>query len=448
MRPDTLNKTPDHRLVLTHYFTSGVGFFLVVLLIVLAPQSLMGHYFGPELLAITHLAVFGWITMLIFGALYQLLPVISGNDLYSEKLAYGTYGLLMAGIPFLIISFWAFSLSGFIHAGGTLIILAVLGFSYNLWKTLGNKEPALEKDFIGTSCIWLLANVILGFVLALNLGSHFLPEEHLVYLKLHAHIGGAGWFLSLIMGVGARLVPMFALAHGLDQRPLRIAYWLLQGGLIGLIVNLLITIPFLGVICWSALLGAIISYLTFVLSAYQKRMRKKLDFPMKVTFWAFAVLLIPVLIGSLITLWQNGELGPEWGILYGVTFFLGFIGLLIIGQTFKTFPFIVWMAYLQPYVTQGSTSMPQQLINGKRLIETVIIYGTGMLGLLASISLQNPLGIQISGSTLAIGVMVYNAGMYLVFRNAKKENQKLRYDKTNHAGTRGTASTVAAKGRQ
>jgi hypothetical protein len=433
-------------LVITHYLTSGTGFLLVAICLVWAPQALLGHYFSPELLAIAHLAIFGWITMLIFGALYQLLPVISGNDLFSEKLSYGTYGLLLAGIACLIVSFWQFSLSGLMHIGATLILLAVSGFTFNLFKTLGNQESSIEKDFIGTSGVWLLANVILGFVLALNLRYTFLPNEHLVYLKLHAHIGAAGWFLSLIMGVGSRLLPMFALSHGVNQRPLRIAYWLLQTGLLVMLVQMLVDFPLVFFIGGAGLVGAIISYLRFVQLAYQKRMRRKLDIAMKVTFWAFVAIGLPVLIGTCLALWRNGSLGPEWGTLYGVSFFLGFIGLLIIGQTFKTFPFITWMAYLQPFVKKAQPSMPQQLVNVRLLTATVLAYALGIIGLLAAIYSQSALGVQLSSCLLAIGVFFYNTGLYTILGKTLKAHKALQYETKNLYRTGSGASTSPTEG--
>lgn len=425
-------------MVITHYLTSGTGFLLVAISLVWAPQALLGHYFSPELLAITHLAVFGWITMLIFGALYQLLPVISGNDLFNEKLAYGTYGLMLAGIACLIVSFWQFSLSGLMHAGAALILLAVSGFTFNLFKTLGNQNSSIEQDFIGTSGIWLLANVILGFVLALNLRYTFLPNEHLVYLKLHAHIGAAGWFLSLIMGVGSRLIPMFALSHGVNQKPLRIAYWLLQAGLLVMVVQMLVDFPLVFFIGGAGLVGAIISYLRFVQLAYQKRMRRKLDIAMKITFWAFVAIGLPVLIGTCLALWQNGSLGPEWGTLYGVTFFLGFIGLLIIGQTFKTFPFMVWMTYLQPFAAKSQPSMPLQLTNTKLLMAIILAYTAGLIGLLGAIYSQSEFGVQVSSTLVVIGVCFYNGGLYTILGKALKAHKALQFETTNHHSETGS----------
>ena len=83
----SLNTTsaPHPSVVLPHYIFAALSFFILAFLILISNNSLIGHYFQPKLLAITHVATLGWGTMTIFGALYQLLPVISSSSLFSEK---------------------------------------------------------------------------------------------------------------------------------------------------------------------------------------------------------------------------------------------------------------------------------------------------------------------------------------------------------------------------
>jgi len=74
---------PSPKVVLPHYIFGGLVLLVVTMLIIYHPDAFVQHFFNPELLAITHLLVLGWITMVIFGALYQLLPVIMEVKLYS-----------------------------------------------------------------------------------------------------------------------------------------------------------------------------------------------------------------------------------------------------------------------------------------------------------------------------------------------------------------------------
>src|SRR4029450_2991529 len=52
----------------------------------LAPE-LSGHYYHPQVLALTHTITLGWITMAIMGAPYQLVPVVLERPIWSERIA-------------------------------------------------------------------------------------------------------------------------------------------------------------------------------------------------------------------------------------------------------------------------------------------------------------------------------------------------------------------------
>ena len=67
---------PSPMVVVPHYIFGGLTLLIVSLLIVFHPEAFTQHFFNPKLLAISHLLALGWISMIIFGALYQLLPVI------------------------------------------------------------------------------------------------------------------------------------------------------------------------------------------------------------------------------------------------------------------------------------------------------------------------------------------------------------------------------------
>src|SRR5690625_1027114 len=101
-------QVPPSGIILPFYATGTVVFFILCLLMVWSPQSLLLHYFNPHMLALVHTAALGWGTMIIFGAAYQLLPVIAEHSLRSNDLAITSYYFLLAGIILLVWSFWTF----------------------------------------------------------------------------------------------------------------------------------------------------------------------------------------------------------------------------------------------------------------------------------------------------------------------------------------------------
>lgn len=407
--PSAVRPTDD-RLILLHYFTSVGVFWLTALLLALQPEALTGHYFEPKLLAITHLAVFGWLIMLILGALYQMLPVMTGKSLYSEKLGYWTFGLLVPGTAGLVYGFQSFAMNGWLHVAGTMLVIAVGLFTFNAFKTFRKDATDIRAiNFIGSSLIWLLVTVLLGLLLALNLTMNFLPEEHLTYLAVHAHIGGIGWFLLLIMGVAIKLFPMFALTHGISYHPLDKSFWLMNGGLLAFVLHALVFQAWWSnMTAWALLVAGIGFFARFIIKTYQKRMRRNLDTGMRQSFAAFAFLLIPVIAGTLVV-WVNGDQGMTLRLktFYGTALFLAFIGPLVLGMTFKTLAFIVWMHDLQPYAVHHKVPMPHDLYPDHLLKWQFRGYVLAILGLLAGILLAYEVFIQASAGLLVLAVALY-----------------------------------------
>src|SRR5690606_28838637 len=73
---------PSPKVVVPFYGAGSLFFLAGCLMISLYPELFVGHYFSPGLLAITHLLVLGWVTMIIMGALSQMIPVILESPLH------------------------------------------------------------------------------------------------------------------------------------------------------------------------------------------------------------------------------------------------------------------------------------------------------------------------------------------------------------------------------
>src|SRR5690606_30362882 len=102
-------------------------FFLgLTILAFIAADSLHGHYFQSRTLALVHIAALGWGTMVIFGAAYQLIPVIFERPLFSPALALVSFGALAIGSFLLAISFWNFETGWSMLSGGALVVVATL----------------------------------------------------------------------------------------------------------------------------------------------------------------------------------------------------------------------------------------------------------------------------------------------------------------------------------
>jgi len=87
-----------------------------------------------------HMNVVGFLTMLVFGVGYQLLPRLFGHALHSQRLAVAHLFLANAGLVGLVAGFCLQSRSTgaarwFMAGGGTLYAIGALFWLWNLWST-------------------------------------------------------------------------------------------------------------------------------------------------------------------------------------------------------------------------------------------------------------------------------------------------------------------------
>jgi cbb3-type cytochrome oxidase subunit 1 len=87
-----------------------------------------------------HMNVVGFLTMMVFGVGYQLLPRLFGGGLYSRRLAIAHLWLANLGLVGMVTGFVAQPHIGSRSApitasGGLMFALGALGFVYNMWRT-------------------------------------------------------------------------------------------------------------------------------------------------------------------------------------------------------------------------------------------------------------------------------------------------------------------------
>lgn len=409
------NKTPSSNIIISHFVFGGIILLSVAALIIIYPGAFTRHYFNPQLLSITHLLVLGWISMVIFGVLYQLLPVILDVTLYSEKLAIASFVSLAIGSVSLSISFMNFWTGLALNISALLVILSVILLAINVFKT-ANKSPkeSMQKSFILTAIVWLLFTVCLGLMLAINLTNPFLTSSHLEFLKLHAHAGIAGWFIQLTIGVSSRLLPMFMVSHHLNENKLRIAYFLINLGLVAGISSLYLQWVLgisLGVFI---VLAGLIAFISFLIEAYKKRVKNHLDIGMKQSVISFTSLLIPILMVILLItdMKFTSTFKLPMSIAYISAILFGFITSLIMGQTYKILPFVIWLKLYKHSVGKSETPLPKDLYSHKIASIHTWVFSIGIIVILSSILIENDILVRIAGVILFCAILLYNFNIY------------------------------------
>jgi hypothetical protein len=414
-RPNVSKSAPPG-LVTAHYAAAAIALLLLTALMFFSAEAFIGHYFHPKLLAITHISILGWASMIIFGALYQFLPVILVTDLFSVGLGKATFVLFITGISFLAYSFWSFNTGMLIQTGAVLLFIGTTLFVINIIATtLKAKEENIETDFIVSSVVWFWLTVLIGSLLAFNFQYAFLEKEHLEYLKIHAHIGITGWFLLLIIGVSARLIPMFLLSSSVSNKRLKYSLYIINATLIIFLIDSFI---FNGInrslIYFIMIISGIIIYISFIYRVFKQRARKLLDINMKQSLLAFIIIGIPVISGFIVNSgWiADKKLLLQITLIYGVSIFIGFISLLILGQTFKTLPFIIWLKLTKKEGRTEKVPLPKDLYQEKLIKWQSIIYILGLLILFTGILFSSVILIKTGCALLFSAAFLYNINVF------------------------------------
>ena len=415
-----------YKLVASHYLLAALCFVGMAVMLLFASQDLNGHYFHPKLLAITHVAALGWGTVIIFGACYQLLPVILETELFSYKLGWVSVTVFFTGLVLFVYSFWVFDPSFTMQLGSMLLLSGIFLFGINVLKTSRVvKKQNIHQDFIITSCIWLLATAILGVLMVFNFRYAFLPKDHLQFLKLHAHMGIGGWFLLLIIGVSSKLVPMFLVSAKQNPAYLNWSYYLVNAALI-----LFVTDTYLfGVNSKTyiiALIAAagVISWLFFIAQCVKSRMRKVFDLPIWHTLVSFLLLTVALIVLPFIVFYQlkSDPLSVRHTNLYGSLLFMGWISALILGQTFKTLPFIAWIKHYQHKAGKGNIPMPADLFNKKLLRIQFAVFLVFNAGFYVGLFFQSDVLVKAALICFLLTAIVYLINVLIIILHKPKSS--------------------------
>lgn len=414
----------SHKVVIPFYGYAALAFLAATILLLGSANAFTGHYFHPHILAIAHLMALGWGTMIILGASHQLVPVLIEGKLYSTKLGYVSFALAGAGIPLLVYGFYTFNLHWPAWTGGIMINLAVLAYLINLALSIKNsKNENLHALFIFTAGTWLFITTALGLLLLFNFTYVLLQKDSLNYLNLHAHLGIAGWFLLMVMGVGTRLIPMFLISAYKNNRLLWIMYSCINLALLFLfMLSVLETSEITYIIPIVLFIISILSFVWYCLESYRRRLRKRLDEPMKISLLSAAMMALPLillailLINRLLTGQQN-----NLALAYGFTIFFGWLTAIILGMTFKTLPFIVWNKQFKEKSGKSISANPKDLFSIQLFNLMGLFYISGFLVFVTGIFFVDTWLLKTGAGLFLLTAIAYNFNIYkIIFPSRKK----------------------------
>lgn len=367
------------RFVITGFLSLLTG----VAMLLVRPDLLATYHYNQYAVAVTHLLVLGFMVTVVMGATYQLVPVALEVSLHSERLARWQFLFHVVGFVGMVWMFWRWDLEQVGHYASVLAV-GVGMYAWNVGRTLlkARRWDAVAQG-IASAVLWLGLTVLVGLALAAGKCTYesaadrswLSPVGFLVHLlawtaalvqkfepvalmHAHAHLGGAGFFVVMIIAVSYKLVPMFTLSEVQSERRAFWSIWLFNAGLAGLFVTMTLHSAwkpaFVGL-----LLAALAIYGVEVAAIFRARRRRVIDWGLRYYLTALGLLGLAAGLGVVLC-WPGLPatiLTTQLETVYGFLGLIGVVALTIIGFLHKIVPFLVWYRSYSPQVGRHRVPM-------------------------------------------------------------------------------------------
>ena len=327
-------------------FAAGAGW------LALEPTLSGLPHLHPRVVAVVHLWLPGFLLSVCFGAAYQLMPVVLGEPLAAR--AAGLWAHLAAHVAGCAVMVVAFAHGRFewVGAGGMLIAAGTGVFAVAVARTF---RAARRRDAqawcFPLAAGWLAATVVFGVALAVNRRWPWLPLSAVDLLRAHAHLGLAGFFLTLLQGTTFHLVPMFTMGEARRPR-------LIWAGVLATQAGLLVLAPGLawdwrGAVVAGAMIltGGIVCSGLALRATLRTRRRRKLEPGLRAFVLGGWLIGVAALLGLALAVLPAGHAWARGLIaVYGIVIIPGALSLTVLGMLCKITPFLVWMRAYGPRV--------------------------------------------------------------------------------------------------
>lgn len=375
--------------------------------LLLGGTTALSSRYLPVAQMMTHLGTLGYLGAIMFGALYQMVPVVAGRAVRWPSLAYGVAVGLVAGLVLLLASFgtgaaWA--------SGGAALVLgsALVVFVFQVGEALV-RAPTRSRPVWGMRIAMsaLFAVLVLAVSLVLmRMGTVSAGLWNIAW-PLHVLLGVFVWVGGLLVSVSWQIIPMF---YASPRSPV----WVERLGLVVLVQAL--GAPLVAVLAGEGVAGRYLALwfvpvACFVLLVQPvtwgwqllRRGRKRKD--ASPLYWAAASCLGPFVLCSAWMAWHSGD--PRWSMLFGWLFLFGWVGLMTHGMLTRIVPFLVWFHRWSHLVGIQNVPAMRQLWPEARVRAGLVLHvATTMVGAAALISTNHRLG-QVAGLGLvAVAVSV------------------------------------------
>lgn len=343
----SLDQAPPYFSVQSFFLTAPLFVLLAGLAVVFFGKAVFLSPLNFRLIGITHWMTLGFFTMVMFGALIQMLPVVAGVKVPNPVWLSRFVNSMLAAGAFLIGASYFLGHWKFLAFGIFFLLASFTGFLPPVMTRLFSvKNATATVKAMRLAVLSLGMVVVYGFIMALwRLG--WINGTGQDLLSVHIFWAFAGWIGILIAGISFQVIPMFFVAPEYPKAVQKYfapflftllvlyslaSFFLSSGTEISGVVKLSIRIG-------AYLLGIIYAVVTYRLLRKRKR---KLPDP-SLLFWKTALFFLFLSAGLAFATEFVGELmAVKLRLLSGLLFGFGFVFGVITAMIYKIVPFLSW----------------------------------------------------------------------------------------------------------
>ena len=355
----------------------------------------------PKVLAFVHLFLLGFVMMIIFGAMAQLVPVVLEVGHFGVELFYAIWPLLLIGSLLMVFGF-LFS-PALLPYGGVVVLIAMMIFVVEIFLTMFKVEKlTLVMSSVLISNTFLFFGIIFGLLMALSYAGT-LSLDIASLLQAHIYSVIAGYIIITIMGLSIVLVPMFTLSHSFSLKPLEVGMWLMSIAVVLVIVASLFSIEFLKDIAYLLAVVAMVTYFYLIYIIYKTRPRKENDVYALSLIFSYLSMLVALVLGIIYLF-----IGKESFLLASMwLLFFGFFGFLITGHIYKIIPFLVWFEKFSPLVGKQKVPMLADMVPKRSSQAQLLFCGAGVIIITFAILFRSNEYMGAGASFLLVGTLAF-----------------------------------------
>jgi len=403
---------PPFKLIAPYFLVGTLFYFVSAMALFFFNSSSSFSEMG--LIAWIHLYLLGFVMMIIFGAMAQLVPVVIEVGHAAVDFFYIIYPLLAVGTIMMVVGFTLLPI--LLPFGGLIVLVSMAIFAADLFWTLKRgAHKSIVVSVMGSSNIFLLLGIMSGFIMALAFGGILGIDPH-HWLKAHVFAVFGGYVILTIMGLSMVLLPMFGLSHGFDETPMQWSYRLMLVGVPSVMLGSLVTLPFLEWFGLGLVLVALNSYFYQVYLIFKTRARKENDVWVKSLFFAYGTLLLTIVF-SVVYLFGGSE---RWLMASGWFLIAGFAGFLITSHLYKIIPFLVWFERYAPLVGKQKVPMLHEMVPKRQADAQMVFTASGVSLVGIALLFQSDALFYAGASAIVVGATYLLYSVYTMMQYGKE----------------------------